>query len=215
LTVEVSLPVTTSTTSSRYRSVNDPTNDIHKKFILADTPGHGKLRYHVFECLVKSQNLQGIIFMVDAADISENNSGAGNEPLRQVAEYLHDVLLVLQKRIRATKASKATKKLPVLVTANKQDLFTALPTPLVKSHLESEITTVRGSRNKGLLDSGTGLNDSDFTEEKERLGDGGEGKFEFSQMDDFYVPIKVVGANVMSADGADVKQCWDWIGSLL
>lgn len=215
LTVEVSIPVTTAIASSKYRSVNDPSNQAHKKFLLADTPGHGKLRHHAFDSVIKPQNLKGIIFLVDAADISTSSSGAGNEALRQAAEYLHDLLLLLQKRSTSSKSTKGPKELPVLVAANKLDLFTALPAPLVKTALESEITNVRNSRGKGLLDSGIGMNDLDIGEEKEWLGDGGEGKFEFSQMEEVNVSVSVAGGNVLGADGPDVKQWWDWIGSIL
>jgi len=107
------------------------------------------------------------------------------------------------------------KELPVLVAANKLDLFTALPAPLVKTALEAEITSVRSSRNKGLLDSGVGMNDAGAGEEKEWLGDGGEGKFDFSQMEEVNVPVTVVGGNVLGGDGPDVKQWWDWIGGNL
>ena len=211
----MSLPVSTKAASSKYRSVNDPSNQVHKKFLLADTPGHGKLRHHAFNSVIKPQNLKGIIFMVDAADLSMGTSGTGNEALRQAAEYLHDMLLLLQKRSTSSKTSRAPKELPVLIAANKLDLFTALPAPLVKIALEAEITNVRSSRRKGLLDSGIGMNDLDVGEEKEWLGDGGDGKFEFSQMDEVNVTVSVAGGNVLGPDGAEVKQWWDWIASNL
>lgn len=211
----MSLPVSTKAASSKYRSVNDPSNQFHKRFLLADTPGHGKLRHHAFDSVIKPQNLKGIIFMLDAADISISNSGAGNEALRQAAEYLHDMLLLLQKRATSSKTSKAPKELPVLIAANKLDLFTALPAPLVKTALESEISNVRSSRTKGLLDSGIGMNNLDIGEEKEWLGDGGDGKFEFSQMDEVNVAVNVAGGNVLGADGPDVQQWWNWIASNL
>lgn len=182
--------------------------------MLVDTPGHGKLRHYAFDSVVKPRNLKGIIFMIDAADISTSSSGSGNDALRQAAEYLHDLLLLLQKRAN-TKSSKAPTELPVLVAANKLDLFTALPAPLVKTALEGEINNVRSSRTKGLLDSGIGMNDLDVDEEKEWLGDGGEGKFDFAQMDEVNVAVSVVGGNVLGADGPDVKQWWDWIGKNL
>ena len=152
--------------------------------------------------------------MVDAADISTSSSGTGNEALRQAAEYLHDLLLLLQKRAN-TKSPRGPTELPVLVAANKLDLFTALPAPLVKAALESEITNLRSLRTKGLLDSGIGMNDLDIGDEKEWLGDGGEGKFDFTQMDEVNVSVTVVGGNVLGADGPDVKQWWDWIGNNL
>lgn len=157
--------------------------------------------------------------MVDAADISSSSSsssGIGNEALRQTAEYLHDLLLLLQKRAN-TKTARVGAEIPVLVAANKLDLFTALPAPLVKTALENEITNIRNSRNKGLLDSGIGMDsyDSGAGEEREWLGEGGEGKFEFRQMEDSNVRVSVVGGNVVGAEGADVKALWGWIGENL
>ena len=183
--------------------------------MLADTPGHGKLRHHAFDSIVKPQNLRGIIFMVDAADGPVANSDSSDEGLRPAAEYLHDILLVLQKRSTKSKTSKAPQELPVLVAVNKLDLFTALPAQLVRKTLETEISKIRDSRNKGLLDSGVGMNDVDIGEEKEWLGEGGEGKFEFSQMEEFNVPISVAGGNVLGSDGPNVARWWDWVGSNL
>ena len=152
---------------------------------------------------------------MDAADVSTGNSIIGSESLRETSEYLHDILLLLQKRSTGSKTSKAPKELPILIAANKLDLFTALPAPLVKSALEAEISKVRTSRNKGLLDSGIGMNDVGVGEEKDWLGDGGEGKFEFSQMEEVNVAVTVAGGNVLGTDGPDVAQWWDWIGGNL
>jgi signal recognition particle receptor subunit beta len=210
--VEVSLPVTTKRGSSKYRSANDPSLKVHKKFLLADTPGHGKLRYHAFENIVKPHNIKGIIFMVDAADLS---GGQGDEGLRQTAEYLHDLLLLLQTRSTKAKSSRAPQELPVLIAANKLDLFTALPAVLVKTSLESEITKIRTSRDKGLFDSGVDMNEMDAGEEKDWLGGGSDGKFEFSQLEEFNVPVTILGGNVVGPNRPDVEKWWDWIGSNL
>ena len=210
-TVEVSLPVKTPVASSRFRSPNDPSWEITQKLLIQDTPGHGKLRHLVFDSLGKTRNLQGIIFMVDAADLS-SSGGDSSEGLRQAAEYLHDLLLLLQKRATASKTAKAPKQMPLLIAANKVDLFTALPASLVKTALETEITKVRISRNKGLLDSSDNL---DADEEREWLGDGGDGPFDFSQMEEVNVPVKVLGGNVIGGERPDIKQWWDWLGSIL
>ncbi|MCJ1368951.1 hypothetical protein MMC20_000158 [Loxospora ochrophaea] len=213
--VEVSLPINTTTASSRYRSANDPSVKVHKKFLLIDTPGHGKLRYYATDSITKPQNLKGIIFLVDAANLSGSTGGQVDGGLRETAEYLHDILLLLQQRTTSSKTSKAPKEMPVLIAANKLDLFTALPAQLVKTSLEAEISNVRSSRAKGLLDSGIGMNDTSPGEEKDWLGDGGEGKFEFSQMEEVNVPVSIVGGNVLSVDGANVQSWWDWIGNRL
>lgn len=197
----------TETASSRYRSVNDPSLEIHKRFLLVDTPGHGKIRHHAIDSIVKPQHLRGIIYVVDAASISPGSAG-----LREAAEYLYDILLLLQKRVAVPKTAKG---IPVLIAANKMDLFTALPTSLVRSVLEQEITNIRASRAKGLLDSGIAMTDLDAGDEKDSLGEGGEGKFEFSQMEEVNVSVTVAGGNVASAGDNDVTKWWDWIGSHL
>ena len=193
--------------SNQYRSTNDPSNQVHKKFLLVDTPGHGKLRHHALENITNPQNLKGLIFVVDAATLS-----AGDEGLRQTADYLHDVLLVLQKRV-GTKAAKALKEVPVLIAANKMDLFTALPVALVKSSLEGEITKVRISRSKGLLDSGIGMDDAD-DEKDDWLGEMGSKEFKFSQMEEFDIAIEVAGGNVLG-DGPIVDKWCKWISESL
>ncbi|KAL8832617.1 MAG: hypothetical protein Q9170_004817 [Blastenia crenularia] len=211
LTVEVSLPVKTPIASSRFRSPNDPTWEITKKLLVQDTPGHGKLRQYAIDTISKPQNVRGMIFMVDAVDLSSDV----NEAPRQTAEYLHDMLLQMQKQVTNSKTSKAPREIPLLVAANKLDLFTALPAPLVKSKLESEITKVRKSRSEGLMDVGFGTKDLSVGEEKEWLGEVSEGKFEFSQLEEYNIRIQVLGGNVTGAEGSDVKQWWDWIGSIL
>lgn len=209
--MEVSLPLSTTTGSSQYRSVNDPTLEVHKVFLLIDTPGHGKLRHHVTDNITKPQNLKGVIFVVDAASLSAESG------LRECAEYLHDLLLLLQKRASLGKSSKTPGELPVLVAANKLDLFAALPAAMVKTRLEAEITKVRISRSKGLLDSGISMGDSENLEERDWLGEGGEGPFNFKQMEEFNIEVEVVGGNAASLgpEKPDVGRWWAWIGSKL
>ncbi len=209
IAVECHLPVGAVAKSDKYRSANDPSNQVHKKFLLIDTPGHGKLRHHALENITHPQNLKGLIFVVDAASLS-----AGDEGLKQAAEYLHDVLLLLQKRA-GTKASKTLKELPVLIAANKTDLFTALPVPLVKSSIEAEITKVRISRSKGLLDSGIGMGDVDDNEKDDWLGEMGSIDFKFSQMEEFDVSVEVAGGNVLGIDGPTVNNWWKWVSERL
>jgi len=208
IAVECSLPVGTLSSSNKYRSVNDPTNQAHKKFLLIDTPGHGKLRHHALDNITNPQNLKGLIFLVDAATLS-----AGDEGLRQTADYLHDVLLILQKRTSGNKAAKALKETPILIAANKMDLFTALPAALVKSTLEIEISKVRTSRSKGLLDSGIGMDDAE--EKDDWLGEFGSTEFRFKQMEEFVIHVEVVGGNVMGGDGPTVEKWWGWVSDRL
>lgn len=146
--------------------------------------------------------------MVDAATLS-----AGDEGLRLTADYLHDVLLMLQKRATGGKAAKSLKEIPVLIAANKMDLFTALPAALVKSSLEAEITKVRDSRSKGLLDSGIGMEDGN-EENDDWLGEMGSKEFRFKQMEEFDISVEVSGGNV-SGEDPKVDKWWQWIADRL
>ena len=217
LTVEISLPLSTDTTSSNYRSANDPANQVHKRFLLSDTPGHGKLRHHAFDSILKRENTKGIIFMVDATNLTPSigNTADENNEIRETAEYLHEILLVLQKRATGARKMKAPKQIAFLIAANKLDLFTALPPTLVKSVLESEISKVRDSRATGLLGSGVGMNELAMEDEKDRLGDGSEAPFEFKQMEEVGISVQVLGGNVVGADGPNVAAWWAWIGRCL
>lgn len=210
IAVECSLPVGARAGSDKYRSVNDPTNQAHKKFLLVDTPGHGKLRHHALQNITSPQNLKGLIFLVDAATLSTAEEG-----LRQTADYLHDILLILQKRTSGGKTAKALKEISVLIAANKMDLFTALPAALVGSSLEAEITKVRNSRSKGLLDSGIGMSDALGDENDDWLGEVGSKEFKFSQMEEFDITVEVLGGNVLGGEGPSVDKWWRWVSERL
>ena len=147
---------------------------------------------------------------MDAATLS-----AGDESLRQTADYLHDILLILQKRTAGSKAMKALKEIPVLIAANKMDLFTALPAALVKSTLESEITKVRHSRSKGLLDSGIGMDEGADDEKDDWLGEVGSKDFKFTQLEEFDITVEVIGGIVTGNEGLATDKWWRWIAERL
>ena len=206
------MPAHTAAAFSRYRAPNDPSNQAHKKFLLADTPGHGKLRHHAVESIDKPQNIVGIIFIVDATDlVSDSSNAMGDDRLHGTASYLHDILLLLQKK--GSEKRHEAKHFQVLIAANKQDLFTALPAPLIRTTLEREISRVRSSRSRGLLDSGIGLND--VGEEKEWLGEAGDTAFSFDQLREANIVVTVSGGNVAGSDEPNVRPWWDWISSNL
>ncbi|KAJ4291690.1 hypothetical protein N0V90_009585 [Kalmusia sp. IMI 367209] len=211
LSIEVLLADDHVPHSSHYRSPGDPAYERSRRFLLLDTPGHGKLRHFATTQLANPSNVRGIIFIVDAASVAEE---AG---LNETAEYLHDVLLALQKRYTGAKSSKGPKEIPVLIAANKMDLFTALPPHLVSQQLEKAISEVRKSRAKGLKDSGVAMDGDDegLDEEREWLGEGGEGSFEFVQMEEVGTNVTVQGGNVIGGEGADVKAWYDWIAAQL
>lgn len=186
------------------------------KFLLVDTPGHGKLRHHALArrlapAAAQAHKLKAVVFVVDAAALSEP------EVLADAAAYLYEVLLRLQKRMGATKTSKAPYAIPVLVAANKMDLFTALPAKLVKSNLEKELGRIRRTRSKGLLDSGVGTDElaAGGDEADDWLGEYGSAEFKFDQMREFDIDVDVEGGNVIGDDGPAVDKWWAWIGNKL
>lgn len=138
--------------------------------------------------------------------------------MRNAAGYLHDTLLLLQKY-----KQKNLKKddIPVLVAANKQDLFTALPPGSVRDKLEVEIEKIRTSRSKGLLDPTVGTGVDREEDEEEPLG-GGESqeRFSFKMLgENIGIKVDVVGGAVKddgdSEVGSGVRRWEEWIGSCL
>ncbi|KAF2729973.1 P-loop containing nucleoside triphosphate hydrolase protein [Polyplosphaeria fusca] len=211
LAIDALLPDAHPPSSASFRSAGDPAYERARRFLLLDTPGHGKLRRLALAQLTSAANIRAIIFVVDASSVADE---AG---LNDAADYLHDVLLSLQKRYTGAKTSKGPKEIPVLVAANKLDVFTALPPHVVKVSLERAITDVRKSRAKGLKDSGAALGGTDdgLDDERECLGEGGEGPFEFRQMEEVGTTVDVQGGNVLGGDGSDVDKWWAWIAEQL
>jgi len=154
--------------------------------------------------------LRGVVFMVDTAALVDETT------LRDTATYLHDVLLVLQKRAKNGSSSKRTTEIPVLIAANKQDLFTALPPGSVREKLEAEIERIRLSKNKGLLDAAdTGLED-----DEEILGNEEEEAFSFKLLEhEVGVKVEVVGGAVKGDQqeefGSGVRRWEEWVGMCL
>lgn len=200
--------------SSSWRADLDAAGAIAARFLLVDTPGHGKLRHHALERLApetaQSARLRGVVFVVDAAALSEPDA------LADAASYLYDVLLRLQKRMGSTKTSKAPDAIPVLVAANKTDLFTALPAKLVRSNLEKELGRIRRTRSKGLLDSGVGANEltAGGDDADEWLGEYGSEEFKFTQMREFDIEVDVEGGSVLG-EKPSIDTWWAWIGSTI
>lgn len=206
-TVELTSPSSAASRASLERALKDKESK-HTKFLLVDVPGHGKLRGEALDRFspgsLAEAKARAVVFAVDAAALSDQAYLSG------AATYLYDVLLALQKRTAGIKTSKIPGAIPVLVAANKGDLFTALPAALVRSTLEGEISRVRASRSKGLLDSGAGADDVGGEEADAWLGAYGTEKFGFDQMREFNVDVEVVGGNVLG-EGAGVDKWWKWM----
>ncbi|KAJ5286934.1 hypothetical protein N7478_002620 [Penicillium angulare] len=222
--VSVSLPPSVPTASNRYRSVNDPSlkeasrNPV--RYRVKDTPGHGKLRASQGIATLQtmtisndtSTKIRGLIFMVDTAALVDETI------LRDTATYLHDVLLVLQKRELKKSSAKRSIGVPVLLAANKQDLFTALPPGSVRDKLETEIDRIRKSKTRGLLDASA---DAGLDTEEEMLGnDDGQGVFSFKLLEEEVgVKVEVVGGAIKGDSeeefGSGVRRWEEWIGQCL
>ncbi|CAK7235483.1 hypothetical protein SCUCBS95973_009285 [Sporothrix curviconia] len=200
--------------TSKYSDDLDASGAVAKKFLVVDTPGHGKLRGATLAKLTSASStasdtkLRAVVYMVDSAALAEDGGIAA------AASYLYDILLALQKRMGAGNSSKAPPAIPVLVAANKADLFTALPAALIKTQLEAELGRIRTSRSKGLLSSGVGADDIDSANESDEwLGEYGSKAFHFAQMREFDIEVDVVAGNVVGGDGSGpgVDKWWKWI----
>ncbi|KAL4781930.1 signal recognition particle receptor beta subunit-domain-containing protein [Aspergillus varians] len=223
----VRLPVSVPIASNKYRSVNDPSlKEAHRnpiKYRVRDTPGHGKLRgsQGLSELLSMATSkdtksrLRGILFMIDTAAISET------EALRDAASYLYDVLLILQKRAlqRGKSSAKVAAEIPLLVAANKQDLFTALPPGSVREKLEAEIDRIRKSKSKSLMNASA---DATVAEGEDDILGSYDVKdaFNFKNFEDeIGVNVEVVGGAVKGdeggAVGAGVRRWEEWVGQCL
>ena len=163
---------------------HDDTSGTHTKFLMVDTPGHGKLRNVATGKLARTEKLRALVFVVDAAALGEQ-----------------DVL--------AQTAAQAGR-VPVLRAATTKDLFPALPTTLGKTNLEAELTRIRATRSKGLLDSGVGMDDVGSEEQDGWLGEYGSEKFSFKQMHEFDIDVEILPGNV-TGDGPGADKWWWWI----
>jgi len=235
VTIQAQLPGSATAKSSRYRSQHDHEAREPKPVLFTDTPGHGKLRHFALAALARSDPPTGVMFVVDAASLgasggaSNNNSNNSSSSLPDAAAYLHDVLLALQRGRGAAKGA-AARDVPVLVAANKQDLFTALPAPLVRSALEAEIGRIRDTRARGLAavetvgkSEGLGSGDGGMREldDEEPLGGSADGKFDFGVLEEYNIHVQIIGGSAKSDDGAadgdghGLAAWWDWVAAQL
>ena len=211
--MKLSLPSSVPLGSNKYRSKDDVAlQDAEKNqtiFRMIDTPGHGKLRSEQGMSYLRDPAIRGVIFVVDSSVLDASDASM----LRDTASYLHDILLALQRRITGKGTSKAKTDISLLIAANKQDLFTALPAGAVKDRLQTEIERVRSSRSKGLSSVGQEVSE----DEEDVLGGGGEDKFTFRLMEEEYrIHVEVVGGAVRGEEaGKGVRKWEEWIGGLL
>ena len=136
----------------------------------------------------------------------DRKQGSANS-LSDAASYLHDLLLILQRK----------ENVPVLIAANKADLFTAVPVSAAKAALEREITAIRRARVGGLLDSAVGADDVAVNEEwlgdEEGNENGRNRDFKFEELRGVDVNVEVRAGNVVGEDGPGMDGWWDWIAA--
>jgi signal recognition particle receptor subunit beta len=222
-TVETALPAGRVPRSQAHRSPHDAAALARRKLLLADTPGHGKLRHLALDELERGKATAravaagGVVFVVDAAGLGAEDAGAAGG-LREAAGYLHDALLLLQRQVAA---GRRRRGVPVLVAANKMDLFTALPAGMVRASLEAEISRQRSTRARGIAGAasagkkGEGLDTAadaldEGRDEGDVLAGESEGRFEFARMAEWGIEVAVVGGSA-AGEEASVDGWWDWI----
>ena len=219
--VELSFSNTRENTS--HDDVNDELNlhhrdSTHTRFILHDTPGSEKRRFHAFNYIAssvgsrmtESSKLRGVVFVVDSAAMGDDTTGG--DSTSRAAEYLHDVLVALQKRMTSKKSSQAPSAVSVLIAANKEDLFTSYPAHVVKSSLEKELTKIRAAKGKGMLESTVGEDYGIVPEDQDSwIGALGSEKFSFDQMREFDVEVEVISGSVTTNSCPGVVKWWEWI----
>ncbi|RMD42042.1 hypothetical protein DV735_g3104, partial [Chaetothyriales sp. CBS 134920] len=213
-TVSLILPASIPLGSNKYRSENDVSLQHREKdavtYQMIDTPGHGKLRQEQALAHIETPGVRGIIFVADSSALDSSSPAV----LQDTASFLHDTLLALQKRKTGKGTSKAKTEIPVLVAANKQDLFTALPQGAVRERLQTEIERVRQSRSKGLTTVGK---EDEEPDEHDTLAGGSEDQFSFKLLQDEYgIRVDILGGAVRGEEASKGVRKWEeWIGSLL
>lgn len=135
-----------------------------------DCPGLAKLRNLTVSEL---QSALKVVFMVDAAS---------PKTLSEAAPALYEVLLIAEKR-----------QVPVLIAANKYDLFSTVSVKKVRKALETEINAIRESKQRNLNDASTLEPDEHWL--------GTDEPFEFEHLE---TPVEILEGSVK----ADRIQNW-------
>jgi len=98
---------------------------------IIDCPGHPRLA-HLLRQSLSIHRPRGTILLIDSANI--------NKDLNAVANVVYSMLLAIPRPAH------------VLIVANKTDLFTALPVSKVRDLLESEISSLKKTRDSSVDD---------------------------------------------------------------
>ncbi|KKY23023.1 putative srp receptor beta subunit [Phaeomoniella chlamydospora] len=225
--VPLKLPPTIALGTNKYRSENDTSIIQQQKssgtpYFIIDTPGHGKLRSTVSLTPTNTlhPSLYGVIFVIDSSALDTSPTY-----LTDAATYLHSILItLLQRRRTKSKLSKLSRErhIPILLAANKQDLFTSLPAGTVKERLEKEIQRIRESRRRGVVgvdvdaDGNFGANDDDEFEEMLETGERGFSFRALADEEGADLKVEALGGCVVGEEmGKGVRRWEEWIGMCL
>ena len=147
---------------------------LDKKVTIIDCPGHPRLA-HLLRQSLSTQSPRGIIVLVDASTIAKDLNAAAN--------MVYSILLALPRPSH------------VLIVANKSDLFTALPVGKVRALLESEISSLKKTRDEGI----------DEDDERSSLG-GAE--FKFDNIESEGITVEWTRGSI---EGREVAGILEWI----
>ncbi|RVD85692.1 uncharacterized protein DFL_004003 [Arthrobotrys flagrans] len=163
-----------------------------KPFHIKDTPGHPKLRSTAIDTIVQpTESCIGVIYVLDSAVLSTQAR------ITDTAEYLYELLLAIQKRYAIlSESATSTEPIPLLIACNKNDLFTALPSTKIGNLLQTELSRMKETKRKGLLNAGAGENDDEDLDRV--LGDETSDKITWEGLKEFGVEVSVQSGSVKS-----------------
>ncbi|QLG70537.1 hypothetical protein HG535_0A04770 [Zygotorulaspora mrakii] len=190
--------LTNTVTSQKTSVAHDFKLSKANTFRLMEFPGHNKLRKQLIDTLESSNNIKGLLFMVD--------STTDPKDLTEVAEFLFQILQVTERQPDGC---------DILLACNKCESFTSRPPAKIKDALEKEMDKIIARKRKSLDSVQNTLNGSlkktddadneDDQEEKSALLDiQVAGGFKFSSLE----------GNVDALEGSVTKnnvdkwECW-------
>ncbi|KAK6348289.1 hypothetical protein TWF718_006095 [Orbilia javanica] len=163
-----------------------------KPFHIRDTPGHPKLRSTALDTIIQpTESCIGVVYVLDSAVLSTQAR------ITDTAEYLYELLLAIQKRYAVlSESTTSTEPIPLLIACNKNDLFTALPSTKISNLLQTELSRMKETKRKGLLNAGAGENDDEDMDHV--LGDETSDQITWDGLKEFGVEISVQSGSVKS-----------------
>jgi len=156
-----------------------------KQWQLVDVPGSEKVRRQIFDHY-KAQ-LKGIVFVVDSCTFSKES--------KDVAECFYDFL-----------SDSAVKKIPILVSCNKQDLPLAKAQDVVRKQLEKEFSALNKTKSAA-------LETTHGADERRTLGKAGS-EFNFDQLSQKILFCECWSKSQNGTKRANVKLVREWLANI-